>query len=542
MLYLKGSTMRHRIELFFLLLFVPFLVFAQQKPKLIVFISIDQMRPDYFERYEKQFTGGLKRFFSDGIVYANADLNYASSETGPGHATLSTGSYPGTSGILANEWYNPAAKRQIYCVEDSTAKPVEGEGGSISPRNLAVNTLGDWLKSESAISRVVSASSKDRAAVLMGGKRPNHVFWYDRKTGHMVTSSYYTEKLPEWVKKFNNANWVEKNLPPAWNKLKSFSEYEADGPDDMQGEMIWGVSSAFPHQFAFDKRYEQILTSPWGDMMVLDFARSALENEKLGQRAVTDLLCISLSCTDYVGHSFGPNSHEIHDHLLRLDLSLGSFLAYVDSVVGKSNVLYVLSADHAVMPLPEYLTKLKKETAKRVFLDKEILPKIAEVEKRLQSEFGTADWIISRYGFLNYAAAKKAKVSEEKFEQKVKDGLMTIDGIADVYFRRELTNKKTKARPYLGHYQRSYYAPRGEDFQIRFLENYLITTRPTGTSHGSPYSYDTHIPLIFMSQHLRPEKIDREVHSVDIAPTLARILGLDYPRTVDGVPLKEVAR
>ncbi len=516
--------------------------FSQQKPKLIVFISIDQMRPDYFERFAKQFTGGFKRMYSEGIVFANATLNYATSETAPGYATLSTGSYPSTSGVLSNDWYDPRTQKRVYCVGDSTALPIEGEGGGYSPKNLMVSALGDWLKEESMTSKVVSVASKDRAAILFGGKRPNYAFWYDRKTGHLVTSSYYVKTLPEWAKKFNSANWIDTNLPPAWNKLKSFSEYDGEGPDDLQGEMVWGVGTAFPHQFVPNQRNEQILTSPWGDMLTLDFARAAIDGEKLGKRAATDLLCVALSCTDYVGHSFGPNSHEIHDHLLRLDLALGSFMSEVEKKIGVGNVLFVLSADHAVMPLPEYLSNVKKETGRRIMADKEIHPKIAALDTLLQREFKVSEWLISRNGFLNYAAAKNVKIGEEKLERMVRDSLLKIDGIVDVYFRRELTNKKTANRPYLGQFQRSYYAPRGEDFQVRYCENCLLTTLPTGTSHGSPYKYDTHIPVVFMGWGLKPARIDRAVHSVDVAPTLAKILGLKYPKTVDGAPLKEVSK
>ncbi|MEK6566517.1 MAG: alkaline phosphatase family protein, partial [Bacteroidota bacterium] len=178
---------RSCVRLFFFIIIVSSAGFARQKPKLIVLISIDQGRADYLDRFDKQFTGGLKRLHSEGIVFTNADLNYASTETGPGHATLSTGSYPATNGILANDWHDPKTKKQVYCVSDSNAHSVEGEGGGSSPRNLVVTAIGDWLKAESATSKVVSVSSKDRAAILMGGKQPNQVFWYDRKTGHLVT-------------------------------------------------------------------------------------------------------------------------------------------------------------------------------------------------------------------------------------------------------------------------------------------------------------------------------------------------------------------
>ncbi|MBI3003934.1 MAG: alkaline phosphatase family protein [Ignavibacteriales bacterium] len=529
------------LTIFFILFFVD-AAFPQQKPRLIVLISIDQMIPEYFERYDHQFTGGLKRLYTEGVVFTNATLNYASTETGPGHASLSTGSYPATSGIHANEWFDQKTRKQIYCTADTLAKAVEGEGGGSSPKNLVVTAFGDWLKAESPVSKVVSVASKDRAAILMGGKRPNHAFWYDRKTGHMVTSTYYTQTIPDWAKKFNDGNWVEKNLPGSWWKLRPVGDYEMNGPDELQGEMIWGMSSSFPHQFAIEKRNEQTLTSPWGDMLTMDFAKAAIEGEKLGQRAMTDILCVGLSCTDYVGHSFGPNSHEIHDHLLRVDQALGAFIDHVEKIVGNGNVLFVLSSDHGVMPLPEYTSKVKKESARRLLVDSMIVPKVAELEQQLQKEMKTSEWLVSRNGFLNYGVAKKSKMSETAFEQKVRNGLLNIDGIADVFFKRELVDKKTKQRPYLGHFQRSYYAPRGEDFQVLFCENCLPTTRPTGTSHGSAYRYDNHIPLIVMGWGLQASRVTREVHSVDVAPTLARILGLTYPKTVDGSPLNEVRR
>ncbi|MBI4429938.1 MAG: alkaline phosphatase family protein [Ignavibacteriales bacterium] len=527
---------------FFFVLFVVAVAFSRQKPKLIVLVSIDQMIPEYFERYDKQLSGGLKRFSAEGIVFTNTTLNYASSETGPGHATISTGSYPATSGILANEWYDPKTLKRVNCAEDSTAKPVDGEGGGFSPKNLVVTALGDWLKAESPVSKVVSVSAKDRAAILMGGKRPNHAFWYDRKSGRMVTSSYYAKAIPEWARKFNEANWVEKNLPGSWWKLKPAGDYEMDGPDELKGEMIWGMSSSFPHQFAIERRNDQILTSPWGDMLVLDFARAAIDAEKLGQRALTDILFIGLSCTDYVGHSFGPNSHEIHDHLLRLDQALGTFISDVEKIAGSGNVLFVLSSDHGVMPLPEHVTNVAKGYARRLLVDSVTVPKVTGLERQLQKELNTSEWLISRNGFLNYEVARKGKFSHRRFEEKVREGLLSIDGIADVFFKRELTGKKTRPRQYLGHFQRSYYAPRGEDFQLLFCENCLPTTRPTGTSHGSAYKYDNHIPLIFMGWGLKPARVTRETHSVDIAPTLARILDVPYPKTVDGSPLSEVRR
>lgn len=515
---------------------------APPKPKLVVLISVDQMRADYLERFAYAFAGGFKTLSQNGVFYRDANLNYASSETGPGHATLSTGSYPATSGILGNEWTDPKSRRQVYCVEDPDAKAVEGEGGGYSPRNLVVTAIGDWLKAASPESKVLSVSVKDRAAILMGGQHPDYAFWYDRKTGHMVTSDYYTRRLPAWVKSFNASGWIEKNVPDAWTKLLPDSVYTSHGPDEMEGEMKWDGSTSFPHKFAADKKKDLFLTSPYGDMMVLDFALRAIQAERLGQRNVTDLLCIGLSSTDYVGHSFGSDSHEILDHLLRLDLALGKFLTTIEEIVGRKNILIALSADHAVLPLPEYLTLLKHQSARRIIFNRDLLPKIQEFDKLLRNELGVSKSLIETNGFLNYTAAAEAHVDSLTLEHRVRLGLTQIDGIADVYFRREMMNKQTSSRPYLGQFQRSYYPTRGEDFQIRFCENCLITSRPTGTSHGSVYRYDTHVPIVFSAEGVQSARVSRPVQTVDIAPTVARLLEIPYPKTVDGNPLIEIVK
>ncbi len=511
-------------------------------PKLVVLISIDQMRADYVERYSAQFTGGLGRLYREGLVYTNADLNYASSETGPGHATLSTGSYPNVNGILANEWIDPNTRKKVYCVGDSTAAQVEGEGGNFSPKNLAVTGLGDWIKTHSLDSKVISVSAKDRAAILMGGKLPNCAYWYDSKTGRMVTSAYYAQALPEWVKNFNAANWLDHNLPAAWEKLKSEEAYATHGPDEMAGEYKWGEDSSFPHAFSADKKASEALRSPWGDMLVLDFARAAIQGEQLGQRKVVDMLAIGLSCTDYVGHAFGPDSHEMHDHLLRLDVALGKFLKDLEEELGEGEVLLALSADHAVMPLPEYLTQIKHENAKRVFWNDALKPKLAALDQKLQHESGSKETIISENAFLNYAATARRGVDSLALENKVRAELLKIDAIADVYFRRELLDQKPSDRAFIDYFRRSYFPPRGEDYQIRFCENCLITSYPTGTTHGSTYRYDTHVPLIFFGAGIQPAKIEREVYTVDVAPTLAKFLSYDYPERVDGARLEEVLK
>jgi arylsulfatase A-like enzyme len=310
----------------------------------------------------------------------------------------------------------------------------------------------------------------------------------------------------------------------------------------MAGESVSGETRAFPHAFLAERKNSQMLTSPWGDMLILDFATAAIRAEKLGQRGQTDFLAIGLSCTDYVGHSFGPHSHEMLDHLLRVDRALGEFLEFVDQTVGKGEYVVALSADHGVMPLPEYLTQIKKEKARRIIFDRELKPQIDSMLAKLQQEIGTEEALVQQNAFLNYAAAAKHGIDSVALENKIREGALQIEGIADVYFRRELLDDTTPDRPYLGHFRRSYFAPRGRDVVVRYCENCLITSRPTGTTHGSTYHYDAHVPVIYFGQNIPAGRVEREVHTVDVVTTLAKLLDIPYPATVEGVPLEEIAR
>lgn len=530
-------------KLFSLFLFFASFVTAQEtKPSLIVYISIDQMRADYFERYGKYFTGGFSRLYNQGIVYTNADLNYATSETGPGHATLGTGCFPWKSGIQGNEWIEVSTLNDMYCVSDSTAKPVDGIGGGFSPRNLMVTAIGDWLKKESPKSKVITASSKDRAAILMGGKHPDYAFWYGRSVGGMVTSDYYTKTLPAWVKRFNASNWAANNAPAEWTKSLPETEYAKIGPDEFAAEAKWKEDTSFPHAISEEKKNEQIMGTPYGDKIIVDFAMEAVKNENLGNRGVTDLLCISLSNCDYVGHAMGPDSHEMLDLLVKVDGYLGELFSFLDESVGKNKYVVALSADHAVCPLPEFNTQFRNIPAKRYNYKNDVKSKIDSLSAALQAELKASEEIIHKNAFLNYAAAATAGVDSIRLEEKVRAGLLSIDAYVDVFFRRELVTREPSSKPYIEKYRNSYYTPRGEDFQYRIRENCLISSRPYGATHGSPYEYDSHIPVLFWWNGAASRKISRPVFSADVAPTLARFAGFPFPKNLDGTPLPEIAR
>jgi predicted AlkP superfamily pyrophosphatase or phosphodiesterase len=512
---------------------------ATDTPRLVVLISIDQMRADHLERYRQLYTAGFQRMLSEGTAFPNAGLNYAISATGPGHATLSTGVYPWKSGIVSNSWSDRLTNRKVYCVEDSTALPVEGEGGGRSPRLLRATTLGDWLKLASPRSKVISLSYKDRAAILMGGKQPTGAFWYDRGTGHMVTSSYYTRTMPAWGDTFNASGWVTHHTPPVWTKLKTEQVYAPFGPDTLAGEEPWDGKTFFPH--AFDPRSVNAGTfdSPFGNSLLLDFSRAALHGEELGQRGVTDLLCISLSPTDNIGSSFGPNSHEMIDNLLRLDDALGEFIADLEATVGRNKLLVVLSGDHGLMQLPEYQQQIEHRTARRFDNSIAVEQALKHLDSLLHLECPATVRLV-RKGVLDYRAAQKAGIVDSVLEQRVRNAVMAVDGVSDVYFRRELLDPATPFRPYLQSYRHSTQADRSPDFFIRDCENCLVTADLTGTSHGSPYAYDTTVPILFWGSDIPAQRIDRPVHTVDIAATLARILALEAPADLDGTVLPEI--
>jgi predicted AlkP superfamily pyrophosphatase or phosphodiesterase len=499
------------------------------------------MKAEYLEWYKGELTEGFARLLSEGTTYANADLNYAPSETGPGHAALGTGSYPMHTGITENSSIDPASGKDVYCVEDTSAHSVDGYGGGASPNSLMVTGLADWWKSAFPASKVIAASIKDRAAILMSGKKPDQVYWYDRKSGRMVTSDHYVAHLPAWVQTFDTSDWVSRHMPDSWTKLLPDSIYTQYGPDEMAGERRTDGSTSFPHAYRPERKKQQLPSGPYGDEMVLDFARAAIKSEKLGQRNIPDLLILSLSCTDYIGHAYGGNSHEMIDQMVRLDRELGKFISDAEDLIGSGSLLVALSADHAALPLPEYLSTVQHISARRIPVKAVIYPEIDKLDSKLQLEWHTSEPIIRSYSFLNYATASKAGIDSTTLERQVREGMQPIDGIARVFFRRDLLNPTNANMPIVGYLQRGYYPSRGKDVIILPCEYCLFTNSTTGTSHGTPYRYDTHVPLLFWGGTIAAQKVNRIVHTVDIAPTIAKYFGVPYPPTVDGSPLNEIA-
>ena len=294
--------------------------------------------------------------------------------------------------------------------------------------------------------------------------------------------------------------------------------------------------------FLHEKKSEQIIGSPYGDKIIVDFAKEAVTNEKLGQRNVTDLLCISLSNCDYVGHNQGPDSHEMLDLLVKIDRYLGELFLFLEKEIGKGQFIIALSADHAVCPLPEFNAQFRNIPAKRYIYSTDVAPKLDSISLLLKQELKTTDDVIIKNSFINYFAGLKAGWDSLKLEERIKSGMLSIEAFEDIYFRREMIARTASTKPYIQKYRNSYYALRGEDFQFRVRENCIIFYHNTGTTHGSPYRYDTHVPVLFWWDGVKPQKISREVYSADIAPTLAKFAGFGFPDNLDGKPLSEIAK
>ena len=525
---------------------------AVEAPRLVVFLVVDQMRYDYFERFQDQYRMGLKRLWDEGVVFANAHHPHVPTNTGPGHATLSTGAYMRVHGILNNEFYDPALGRMGYCTEDRSARivglpDVSGLMG-MSPRALQTSTLGDWLKVADRQSKVCAVAQKDRGSILMGGKKADRAFWFDNPTTGFVSSDYYPGKYPDWAGKIVGREVLRDSIDKGW--YKAFPEsYYSRSREDVNEFETGNFLPDFPHTLARthprlpegSKEVVMIRVTPFGDELTLDFAETMLEEEKLGQDEHPDLLTISLSSADAIGHHFGPYSQEVQDYYLRLDQFLGDFLEFLDRKLGRDQYWVALSADHGVMPFPEELVKRGHPEARRIF-NQAHFAQMERIDAELRTELGLQDslFVFSDHNgiFLNYAEAQEKGISPPDLRQGIADAVRELDYIADVFTSDEL-QMEGFSRPFMEAYRRSYIPGRSPDLLIVPGEDVLIHT-PTGTSHGTPYAYDTHVPVVFLGKPFAAAKYDRRVATVDMAPTLAFLLGIEPTDPVNGVVLEEL--
>jgi len=522
--------------------------FKPAAPKLAVVISVDQMRYDYFTRFAGLYNGGLAKLWREGAVFSNAHHDHAGTETAPGHATLLTGSHPAQHGIIANYWLDPKTNQSIYSVDDPNAALVVATDVTAtaigkSPRRLLRHTLGDWLKAKHPAARVISIAGKDRSAILMAGWDADAAYWFYPQTGDFISSRFYLDALPPWAQQWNAARRADIYFQRAWEKSRPEEEYFLSREDLFSAEGD-GERTTFPHAFMSDdetladsaqkkinpKFYQWLAATPFVDALTLDFAQQAVVAEKLGADDAPDLLLLGLKATDAVGHAYGPLSQESEDNLLRLDDELGKFFAFLDKNVGLKDCVIVLSADHGVLPLPEELRRRGFESAR--MLTAEATDEVKSIEKEMQAEWRTNRPILRNYldGInLDYRVADSLGLSPAAFRERVAAKLRSLSFVSDIFTADELRANNGPGREYLDKQRRSFHPDRSADLTMQLKPYYLVSDKPHGTTHGSPYPYDTHVPLIFWSPRIPAQHIASPHRTVDLAPTLAHLLQLDLP-------------
>jgi predicted AlkP superfamily pyrophosphatase or phosphodiesterase len=531
------------------------------KPKLVVGVIIDQMGFDQLYKYQDRYgETGFNRLLNEGFNFKNANVNYIPSETAPGHASIYTGTTPAYHGIIGNSWYDRELGNYVGNVMDSNEKIVgslnENPNGT-SPINLTATTITDELRLRSKFrSKVVSISIKDRAAILPGGKSANAAYWYnwDSSPGYFVSSSFYMRKVPKWVAKFNELGKSDAYLNETWNTLYPLDTYTASSPDDNKYEPSLGgkPSPTFPYDFKAmrDKvkksgtEYRLLWVSPAGNTLLTEFAIAAIENEELGTDKYPDILNISYSVTDVMGHTFGPQSVEMEDIYLRLDKNLGELFAALDSKVGKNNYVLFLTSDHAAIPVVSYLRENK--------LDGDIA-RIKQYNNKLNAflvaKYGEGSWIENFDGnqvYLNKNTVDEKKLLLPVIQQEVADFLMTQKGVYLALTAHDLQTQ-TYEEGLRKTMQNGYYPKRSGDVLLSYNSGTIINPnsqmaveRVKGTVHGSGYSYDTHVPLLWMGMGIPNGESVRSVNPIDIAPSLAMFLNLRLPSAVQGKPLNEL--
>ena len=532
----------------FLMLYSTFAIAQVQQPKLVVGIVVDQMRFDYINRYWNDYgDDGFKRLISEGYNCTNTHFNYIPTYTGPGHASIYTGATPSTHGIISNYWYDRELEEYGYCVSDADMNTVgaDNESGKMSPAKMLTTTLGDELRLFSMNrSKVISIGLKDRSAVLPGGHMANFAFWLDSETGDFVSSSYYGLRLPKWAQKFNKKELCETYLSEKWELLLPSKAYDESLNDNSAYEEPFGGQKypKFPHDLP-DLLKENgkglIKATPYGNSLTKDMAIAAIEGEGLGEDIHTDLLAVSFSSPDYVGHQFGTDSKEIQDTYLRLDRDLASFLSYLDDQIGKENVLVFLTADHGAVRTPSYLKDRKIPAG---YFEAE--EPIRALKQFLQNIYGFGDWV-KTYGdaqiFLNRELIFEKYLSLEEVQQQAADFMLRFDGVQKAVTGRNLENNEFD-NGVLACLQKGFNQKRSADVFL-VLDPAWIEYSRTGTTHGSGYTYDRHVPLIWYGWNVKPGHTRDKIAVTDIAGTVSSLLGISFPSgseaNVISIPLNE---
>lgn len=491
------------------------------KPKLVLAIAIDQFRYDYLLRFRKDYNSGLARLLEHGAVFTDAHYPQAMTVTAVGHSTFLTGATPSMSGIIANEWYDRATRTTVTSVSDPETKLAGTARTGSSPRRLLVSTVGDELKSQGGDSKVIGISIKDRSAILPAGHMADAAYWYDDTTHAWVTSTFYRDALPGWAQEINSAGPEKKYAGMKWVPFDNPSAAPICVMGSTQSRLCRSVE-----------------TAPWGNEMIEDFAEHAINGENLGRHTSTDILAVSFSANDYVGHAVGPDDPAVRDMSIRTDRLLGKLFDFADRAVGSGNVLVVLTADHGVAPVPEVNQRRKMPGGR---LNAQGL--IEKINAALSAHFGPGKWVISGSPvnlYLNQDLIAQQKLDPAQVERAAVDAIATEPHIARVVTRHDLAMGRVQ-QDLVGHAMTvGFFGPRSGDVFVLQEPYYLFDN--LGTSHGTPYDYDTHVPVIFMGAGIKAAIYARPIAPNDIAPTLSAILGVAQPGGSVGHVLTELVQ
>ncbi|MFG6685651.1 alkaline phosphatase PafA [Mariniflexile sp. HNIBRBA6329] len=516
--------------------------------RLVVGIVVDQMRYDYLTRfYNKYGEGGFKRMMNEGFNCKNNHYNYVPTYTGPGHASVYTGTTPKYHGIIANDWYDKEIKKSVYCAGDDSVQSVGAvtEDGQMSPHRMKATTFSDENRLFTQMrGKTIGISIKDRGAILPAGHTANAAYWfYGKDKGYFITSTFYMTALPNWVNEFNNSKVAESYLKP-WNTLFDISTYTESGSDlnDFEGTFKGKETATFPYDLGTlkDKNggFDIIKTTAYGNSIVADFAIAALSGEQIGQDTDIDVLAVSFSSTDYVGHKFGVNSKEIEDTYIRLDKDLERLFNALDAKVGKGAYTVFLTADHAAVDVPAYLKSVKIPAGyvdTNSFKDK--------LSAFMLAKFGASDLvenISNNQIFLNRTQINKLDLDLDDVQEAIVNEIIGYEYIDKVYTATTINSTSftegIEALLQKGHNQK-----RSGDVLFVYDAAYISYSK-TGSTHGSGFDYDTHVPLLFFGNGIKHGETFQKTEIIDVAPTMSALLGISFPNGAIGQPLEFVFR
>ncbi|MFZ9980662.1 MAG: alkaline phosphatase PafA [Cyclobacteriaceae bacterium] len=538
---------------FFLLLFTPFFVEAQSnKPKAVIGIVVDQMRQEYLYRFSPKFSdGGFKRLMNHGFMVKNAHYNYIPTLTGPGHAAVYTGATPSVHGVIGNEWYERTESKTVNCVEDrryvSVGTTTAGQG-MVSPFRMLSTTVTDELKlSTGGQAKVIGISIKDRGAVLPAGHIPDGAFWYDGSTGNFISSTYYKPGLPMWVEQFNQLKLADKYLSKEWNTLLPIETYTECGPDNSRAESLMRGKDkpVFPYNLPELRKtngeLDLITRTPYGDDLLTDLAKAAIDGAEIGKDAITDFLAISYSTPDLIGHAMGPNSVEVMDTYLRLDKNIQDLLSTLDKKIGVGQYIVFLTADHAVADIPQDLISMNIPAGYFSSIDVE-----KGLQEHLQKYFPGQNLIqdiSNNQVYLNPAAfpeePKSGGLNFIVASELVVQFLRAANGIAEVFTKTQLLNIAPTGNSVQDLLSRGLNSNRSGDIVFTFKPGWSWAGGARA-NHGTGFTYDTHIPMLFFGKGIK-HGVSYKYHPVtDIAPTISALLDIKMPNGCTGQPVEEL--